>query len=66
LELFNEVEKEANPHLPEPNLESITYQRRRKKHGHREIMLENLPVETIEYRNCRWGLFYAYEANVRV
>lgn len=50
LELFNEVEKEANPDLPEPVLESITYQRRRKKRGHREAMLENLPVETIEYR----------------
>uniref|UniRef100_UPI0036D3BF19 transposase n=1 Tax=Heyndrickxia sporothermodurans TaxID=46224 RepID=UPI0036D3BF19 len=30
LELFNEVENEANPDLPEPTLESITYQRRRK------------------------------------
>ncbi|WML55710.1 IS66 family transposase [Neobacillus sp. PS3-12] len=50
LELFNEIEKEANPELPEPTLESITYQRRRKKRGHRETMLENLPVETIEYR----------------
>jgi transposase len=50
LELFNEVEKEANPDLPEPTVESITYQRRRKKRGHREMMLENLPVETVEYR----------------
>ena len=50
LELFNEIEKEANPELPEPVLESITYQRRRKKRGHRQAMLENLPVETIEYR----------------
>jgi transposase len=50
LELFNEVENEANPFLPEPSLESITYQRRRKKRGHREMMLENLPVETVEYR----------------
>ncbi|WP_174520358.1 IS66 family transposase zinc-finger binding domain-containing protein, partial [Neobacillus fumarioli] len=50
LELFNEVENEVNPDLPEPTLESITYQRRRKKRGHREKMLENLPEETIEYR----------------
>lgn len=50
LELFNEVEKEANLELSEPVLESVTYQRRRKKRGHREAMLENLPVETIEYR----------------
>lgn len=50
LDLFNEVENEANPELPEPTIESITYQRRRKKRGHREMMLENLPTETIEYR----------------
>jgi transposase len=50
LELFNEVEKEANPDLPEPTLDSITYQRRRKVSGQREMMLENLPVETIDYR----------------
>lgn len=50
LELFNEIENEANPDLPEPTLESVTYQRRRKVRGQRELMLENLPVETIEYR----------------
>jgi transposase len=50
LTLFNETEAEANPDLPEPTVESITYQRRRKKRGHREMMLENLPVETVEYR----------------
>jgi len=49
LALFNETETEANPHLPEPTVETITY-RRRKKRGHREMMLENLPVKTIEYR----------------
>lgn len=49
LTLFNEVEKEANPQLPEPTLETITY-RRKKQRGHRKMMLENLPVETIEYR----------------
>lgn len=50
LPLFNEVEKEANLELPEPTVETITYSRpRRKKRGQRLFMLENLPVETIEY-----------------
>lgn len=49
LSLFNEVEQEANPELPEPIIETVTY-RRRKKRGQREIMLEDLPVETVEYR----------------
>ena len=49
LSLFNEVEAEANPDLPEPIVETITY-RRRKKRGQREMMLENLPVEAVEYR----------------
>lgn len=49
LSLFNEVGKEANLDLPEPTVETITY-KRRKKSGQRQLMLENLPVETIEYR----------------
>lgn len=49
LPLFNEVEKEANPELPEPTVETVTY-KRRKKRGQRKLMLENLPVETIEHR----------------
>jgi transposase len=49
LELFNEVEQESNPQLPEPTVETITY-KRKKKRGHRETMLQNLPTETIEYR----------------
>lgn len=49
LTLFNEIEKESNPDLSEPAVETITY-RRRKKLGQRELMLENLPVETVEYR----------------
>lgn len=49
LPLFNEIEKEANLELPEPTVETITYHRR-KKRGQRKIMLENLPVKTIEYR----------------
>ncbi|AEF93529.1 transposase IS66 [Desulfotomaculum nigrificans CO-1-SRB] len=47
--LFNEAEKEAQVLLAEPTLETITY-KRRKQRGHREMMLKDLPVETIEYR----------------
>ncbi|HEO8418060.1 TPA: IS66 family transposase [Yersinia enterocolitica] len=49
LTLFNEVEQEADLASPEPTVETITY-RRKKKRGQRQLMLENLPVETIDYR----------------
>jgi len=49
LQLFNEAESEAKPELEEPTVETITYSRR-KKVGQRKDLLENLPVETIEYR----------------
>ncbi|MGG1553390.1 IS66 family transposase [Paenibacillus ferrarius] len=49
LDLFNEAEAEANPTLPEPTVETITYNRK-KKVGAREAKLDALPVETIEYR----------------
>jgi transposase len=73
LELFNEIEKESNIDLPERILESITYQRRRKRRGHREAMLENLPVETIEYRlsteeqvcSCCGGALHEMSTEVR-
>lgn len=48
LELFNELEKEAQIDLEEPTLETITYNRK-KKTGTREKLLKNLPVEIIEY-----------------
>lgn len=48
LSIFNEAELEASPKA-EPTIEKISY-RRRKKQGKREEQLENLPVETIEYR----------------
>ncbi len=48
LSLFNEAEIEAKPDAPEPTVEEITYKRHKKK-GHREEMLKDLPVETIEY-----------------
>ncbi|GEA16861.1 hypothetical protein E308F_31070 [Moorella sp. E308F] len=47
--LFNEAEAEARPEAPEPDLETITYQRR-KKHSRREMNLEDLPVEVVEHR----------------
>jgi transposase len=49
LQLFNEAEVEALALLAEPTIETIIY-KRRKQIGHRETMLENLPIETIEYR----------------
>ena len=48
LALFNEAESEAKPEAPEPTIEEINY-KRRKKQGHREEILKDLPVETIEY-----------------
>ena len=50
LQLFNEAETEAQSLLAEPTAQKITYQRRKKQQGHRETMLEDLPVETVEYR----------------
>ncbi|MGB9663279.1 MAG: IS66 family transposase, partial [Moorellaceae bacterium] len=49
LSIFNEAEAEAHPLLAEPTVETITYTRR-KTRGHREVILKDLPVETIEYR----------------
>lgn len=49
MDLFNEAEAEADPAIPEPTVETITY-RRKKTRGSREAKLESLPVETIEYR----------------
>ncbi|GEA19320.1 hypothetical protein E306M_24580 [Moorella sp. E306M] len=47
--LFNEAEAGARPEAPEPDLETITYQRR-KKHSRREMNLEDLLVEVVEHR----------------
>jgi transposase len=49
LSFFNEAEAEAQPDLAEPTIETVTYQRK-KQPGHREAILKDLPVETIEYR----------------
>lgn len=49
LPLFNEAEVEADPQVEEPTVETITY-KRKKAQGQREMKLENLPTETVEYR----------------
>lgn len=48
LGLFDEAETTADPKQPEPELEEITYSRR-KRVGKREDDLSALPVEVIEY-----------------
>jgi len=48
LNLFNEIEAEAEKNAPEPEIEEITY--KRKKHiGKREEDLSGLPIERIDY-----------------
>ena len=47
--LFNEAEKEARPEKEEPELDEITYKRRKKK-GLNKKSFDDLPVETIEYK----------------
>ena len=46
--LFDEAEKEADVTVPEPTEEEITYKRKKQK-GRRDAMLEDLPVERMEY-----------------
>jgi len=48
LGLFDEAENVADPKIPEPDVEEITY-KRRKRVGKREEDLSDLPVEVIEY-----------------
>jgi len=48
LNLFNEAEAAADPNQPEPELEQITYSRRKQK-GKREDDLSGLPVEVVEH-----------------
>ncbi|PEB38600.1 MULTISPECIES: transposase domain-containing protein [Bacillus] len=50
LELFNEAEKESDSETPELAIETITY-RRKKKRGHRDESVQNLPVETAKENN---------------
>jgi transposase len=50
--LFNEAEalNDVKPESPEPTIEEISYTRKKKQKGHKEELLKNLPVETIEYK----------------
>jgi len=49
LQIFNEAEKDSNLKAAEPELETITYKRKKQK-GKREEQIKDLPVETIEYK----------------
>lgn len=49
LTLFNEAEAEANPKEPEPTVETVTVERRKKTSGARETKLAGLPLETVTY-----------------
>jgi len=72
LSLFNEAESTADPAMEEPTVETMTY-RRKKQHGQRKRMLENLPTETIEYRlsdeeqvcSCCGGAMHEMSTEVR-
>src|SRR5699024_7757633 len=48
LPLFNEPEDRADPKVEEPALNTITYTRKKNRKPREELM-ENLPVETIQY-----------------
>ena len=45
--LFNEAEACAAPEVAEPQIETITYTRRKKVAGQRELNLAGLPIEAI-------------------
>src|SRR5690625_4788917 len=46
--LFNEAENTADPNIKEPELDTITYERKRVRRTRKELM-ENLPTEIKEY-----------------
>ena len=50
INLFNEAEDIADPETKEPDIETITYERKKKQLGQRSDKLKDLPVEVIEYR----------------
>lgn len=50
LNLFNEAEDAADPKISEPDIETITYERKKRQAGQREDKLKDLPVEIIEYQ----------------
>lgn len=73
LMLFNEAEAEAKPLEEEPDVETVTY-RRKKRTGEREAKMRDLPVETIEYHlpvsdqvcPCCNGALHEMSTEVRV
>ncbi|MDD4016166.1 MAG: IS66 family transposase zinc-finger binding domain-containing protein, partial [Petrimonas sp.] len=50
INLFNEAEDIADPKTKEPDIETITYERKKKQPGQKADKLKDLPVEVIEYR----------------
>lgn len=46
INLFNEAEAERQPFTPEPNIETVSYQRKKGKRGEN---IKHLPVEVVEY-----------------
>lgn len=49
LNLFNEAEAERQPITPEPQIEEITYKRKKSKKRKQDEIYGNLPVEEIVY-----------------
>ena len=49
LSLFDEAENETDKHNPEPDVEQITYTRRRGREEKEEEVLPDLPVETVKH-----------------
>lgn len=60
ISIFNEAESEFKPECVEPTVGEITYKRKKRK-GHKDEILKDLPIETIEYElideelNCECG-----------
>ncbi len=71
--LFNEAEVEATAIEEEFVSETHVTQRRRKKRGQKEAMLDNLPTETVEYRlspeeqvcSCCGGAMHEMSSEIR-
>jgi transposase len=72
LPLFNEAEVTTHPITPEPEVETVSY-KRKKKRGQRQAKLANLPIETVEYQleeseqvcSCCQGKLHAMSTEVR-
>ena len=72
LPLFNEAEITAHPIEEEPIVETVTYERK-KKRGQRPAKLANLPIETVEYHleeseqvcSCCQGKLHTMSTQVR-